>query len=633
MNTPHPPFGAPRKELTYRLQKGVVVVLFILLLAFAGLYVLIKKGLEQQNTQQQKLDELVGLVHSAEEHWLEWLLVQDGGIYDEDIAFTSPSQLHQMLFSEYRLIGPGLSRFESLADVSVADSMVLLETLAQNELNVAGLSNAERKDMYAAFVQLKVLDNRLMQINVGLAYDRHIFVERMFWAPVAAFVVVALLILVLSVKFSRQLTGGLAGLHAVVEHRKRGYVATLPVRDVVDELTDLGHLIDNELASRDFDLKRQEESLSLVDKALSQVGEAFLVTNNEGDIIYLSGGAERLWFRDTAVFESMFGIDSGLEDPIGERVADSILLSDQTVALRLSDGYYALNVDALPVESDAESEGVPRFISVRLKSDMAELGVLQHSLTLMEQDVWNAPVRVFRPESPYFGFAKSLEVVRRRVSALLEALNASSDQTKAMEKITKLQQIASLIDEKTVQNGQCSSDVVALENRSIEGLQVELNDMAWLSEQIRDSLILGYELVLQRLALVEKDLSSDVFLLGDVDRCLNEVRAGVLSSLAATEGESEYIRRRFAVDLEHDISKVQSQVEVMTSMAASTLSLLESDRSVGLARLDRARESINEMIERIHGLMTDASTVDSDSVAAVDASKTSRKESNNELGE
>jgi hypothetical protein len=128
--------------------------------------------------------------------------------------------------------------------------------------------------------------------------------------------------------------------------------------------------------------------------------------------------------------------------------------------------------------------------------------------------------------------------------------------------------------------------------------------MAWLSEQVRDSLILGYELVLQRLALVEKDLSSDVFLLGDVDRCLNEVRAGVLASLAATEGESEKIRHRFAVDIEHDISKVQDQIEGMKSMAASTLSLLESDRSVGIARLDRARESVNEMMERIHGLMS-----------------------------
>jgi len=147
------------------------------------------------------------------------------------------------------------------------------------------------------------------------------------------------------------------------------------------------------------------------------------------------------------------------------------------------------------------------------------------------------------------------------------------------------------------------SNLVIIDGASSEGFQVELNDMAWLSEQVRDSLILGYELVLQRLALVEKDLSSDVFLLDDVDRFLNEVRIGVLASLSATEGESERVRRRFAVDLEHDISKVQGQIEGMRSMADSTLSLLQSDRSVGVARLDRARDSINEIVERIHELM------------------------------
>jgi hypothetical protein len=185
---------------------------------------------------------------------------------------------------------------------------------------------------------------------------------------------------------------------------------------------------------------------------------------------------------------------------------------------------------------------------------------------------------------------------------LLDSLNLVSERTNNVEKITKLQQIASLIDEKTDHNDRSEKNIVVSEVL-FERFQVELNDVAWLSEQVRDSLILGYELVLQRLALVEKDLSSNVFLLIDVDRCLNEVRAGVLSSLAATEGESEKVRQRFAIDVEHDISKVQDQIEGMKSMAASALSLLESDRSVGVARLNRARESINEMIEQIHGLM------------------------------
>jgi len=209
-----------------------------------------------------------------------------------------------------------------------------------------------------------------------------------------------------------------------------------------------------------------------------------------------------------------------------------------------------------------------------------------------------------------------------------------------MVKVQELQQIASLIDKKANNNGLSNNELGSsgnqkitsvapitndaqntvpdgfsvqkneVQNLELEGIQIELNDMAWLSEQVRDSLILGYELVLQRLSLVEKDLSSDVFLLDDVDRCLNEVRAGVLTSLSASEGEAENIRRRFAVDLEHDISQVQNQMEGMKTMAATTLSLLEADRSVGVARLDRARESINEIVDKIHGLMAKTTQYD-----------------------
>ena len=85
MNTLHSPFGAPRKELISGLQKGVVALLFVLLLAFAGMYMLMSINLEKQNAQQEKLSELLGLVHSAEEHWLQWLLVGDRLIYSNDI--------------------------------------------------------------------------------------------------------------------------------------------------------------------------------------------------------------------------------------------------------------------------------------------------------------------------------------------------------------------------------------------------------------------------------------------------------------------------------------------------------------------------------------------------------------------
>ena len=399
----------------------------------------------------------------------------------------------------------------------------------------------------------------------------------------------------------------------------------------IDKLTEL------QRGAQYFDLKAQDKKLELITLALSKVEDPFFVIDREGDIAWLSAGAERLWRDNTAILESTFQIDAGLDSPIGESVSDVLLTSKESVDLKLSDGVYALVVHRFESENvEGASDCIQYLVSLSLKSELAELQVLHNSLKLMAQDVWDIPVRLLRMDSPYASFAVSLEIIRRRVVDLLEVTSSAADQTNTFEKITKLQQIASLIDKETNNNSlvaseaDCSTDSLLshseddsqkvasqeiapnseVNSLEIEGIQIELNDMAWLSEQVRDSLILGYELVLQRLSLVEKDLSSDVFLLADVDRCLNEVRAGVLTSLSATEGEAENIRRRFAVDLEHDISLVQNQMEGMKTMAASTLSLLEADRSVGVARLDRARESINEIVEKIHGLMAKTASFD-----------------------
>ncbi|MGB7391540.1 MAG: hypothetical protein WA920_10310, partial [Marinomonas sp.] len=105
-------------------------------------------------------------------------------------------------------------------------------------------------------------------------------------------------------------------------------------------------------------------------------------------------------------------------------------------------------------------------------------------------------------------------------------------------------------------------------------------------------------------------VAEQVLLLNDVDRCLNEVRAGVLASLSATEDSSEQIRQRFSIDLEHDISSVQQQIFAMQEGVSLTLSLLESDHSIGAARLERAKQSVNEIQDRIDNLLLEVTRLD-----------------------
>ena len=599
MNTRHSPFGVPRKKLVSRLYKSLTALLIVLALAFSGMYVLTNASLQQQADQQTKMNELLNVVNDAQEHWLQWLLIDDSEIYEaENVIKPIASDLRQTLLRGYRLIENHNQDANGVPDIDVTETMLFLESLLTED-NDLPLTSQERQAAYQAMTQLDVMNNELLRVKVAFDYDREVFSEKLIGYHLALFLFFALVAIFIVVRFARQLNSGFSALHHVVDHHKHRRSANHLPRQVSDEFTDLIHLVDNELSSRQFDLDQQEEKMVLIEGALSHVEAAFFVTNHDGDMVYMSEGARRLWFKDTTVFESMFGIDSGLDNPMGERIADSVLFSDQSVTLSLTDGLHKLTVCAVDSDGLGVSENLQRLISVQPKSDEVEFDVLHHSLMLLEKDVWNMPIRVSRQGSPYAGFAKSLEAVRHKVLALFDSINGAYGLDDTPQKLTKLQQMTSYINGQLADKKDLIQHDEALAEEFSAAISVELADIAVISEQVRDSLILGFELVLQRLALVEKDLSSDVFLLTDVDRCLNEVRAGVLSSLAAAEGEGENIRRRFAVDLEHDISKVQDQVEGMKLLAASTLELLQSDRSVGVARLNRANAAITEMLERM----------------------------------
>jgi len=603
MNTLHSPFGAPRKELINGLQKTVVILLFFLLLAFAGLYYLMNSNLQQQNAKQEQLSELLGLVHSAEEHWLEWLLIEDLNTIDRSLDTSPASHYHQLLVSEYKLIQDQLMSFDDAEEADLSTAVKLLNAFSGRELDTYPLSNAERIQAYQEFEKLESLGDQLVQIGVALDYQRELFVGRMVWAPVGLFVVIAFVVIVLAARLNRQLTSGFATIHHVIDHRKHGHASVLPERPLVDELTDLSHLIDHEISSRDMDIRQQLGRLSLIDEALSVIELPFFMVNEERDIVWQTQGAERLWNKNTSLFESMFGIDPGLDSPVGEQVSESVLLSDEPLRLSLSDGVYELTVKQFEVGNEASS--MRYLIQIQHKSETAEFDVLYNCLKLMSKDVWDAPIRLSRENSPYAPFAQSLEQIRIKVADIIRASNKSMMTTDQAEKITKLQQIASLIDAKTDHNDSVVEKAPSIVPMPVSELNV--HQVMDLSDQIQDSLLLGYEMIIQRLLLVEKDLSSNVILLESVSRCLNEVRAGVLSSLAATEGESDAIRHRFAIDLDHDISEVQGQVQEMSSLIGMTLSLLESDRSVGNARLMRVRETVEDIVKRIEVITTDTS--------------------------
>ncbi|MCV2401391.1 hypothetical protein OFY17_00715 [Marinomonas sp. C2222] len=619
MNTQNVSPELPRKELVGRLQKGVFGLLFLLLLSFVGLFFVMNSTIEKHKIQQTKLNDLVSVVHHAEEHWLEWLLIEDRQLYDEGSLGHSSSHLHQVLTGEYQLIEQDLMMFESLSGDEIAGAKVLLDSLSHKFL--LPLSEDDRTSIYYAIEVLERLGDELSEMSVIYEYERQVFVEKLIWWPIGAFALLAFFIVYWAASYVRQMRSGIADLHNIVDRHKHSIVGAH--RSCIDEFTHLGYMLDNELETQGFDLALTAANLKLLEIVFSSIEEPFFVTNDVGDVAWMSAGAERLWISNSAAFEPVLGIYSGVDTPVGERVVDSVLLSDKETIVKLSSGVYGVKVNRLSGAPDSEEESLRSIIVLESKSEEAELKILHNSLQLIEKDIWTAPIRILRSDSPYVSFSQSLESIRRNVVELFEEVNNVLGDDN-IEEVTKLQQIPFLMSQKIYQTEGLDDELIPQSDALVvcQDIHPELNSVADVSEQVRDSLLLGYELVLKRLQLVEKDLSSDVVLLNDVERWLNEVRVGVLSSLSATEGESANVRRRFSVDLEHDISKVQTQIEEMRAVAESSLSSLQSDRTIGSERLDLARESINEMVDKVQEIMDKTTPqVEGDSLQLLEGSR------------
>lgn len=597
-----------RKKLTDRIQKSVLLLLMVLLAVSFGLYKLIEHGFDARHTRQGVLLELQNRVKSVESHWLEWLLLESGTPTQiENKVLSTPKSLLSSLSSEYTYIDSQLGSYHKLyhlpESVSVKSSLEVLKTLSMDLGNSYTLSAADKALILTSLRQTKSLYTELVKMEVGLDYEHHQFLVRYSaWVPFFVMAMVGLIIVFLSTLLTRQIQSGFHYLHRILEHHKYRGMAFEPPRHTQDEFSDVGHLLDLELSSKNYDIAHLEKQLNLVGQALSLVDHPFVVVNSDGDIEWVSQGFESLWERHSQEFDSLLGIDVGLDSPIGERLSESVLLSDSDIKLTLGGDVYSLVVH--PLESSSEyQEGLQALVKIVLKSDATELEILRNSLQLMKQDVWNLPVRVLRKESVYREFSLALESIRLQVMSLLEEAENYSQNTNMYGKITKLQQIKSLF-QSTIKNNKLDEMklVSVSQNVDNEGLVEGLENVSLLSEKVRDSFLVGYESTLQRLELVKKDISSDVMLLEEVSRCLNEVRAGVLSSLAQAQGEDDDIRRRFSIDLNHDIDSVQKQISQMQQTAVSTLTLLEADHGNGLARLERAQASIDDMIEQVENL-------------------------------
>lgn len=606
MNKQHSPFSLPRKELLSALQRSLFIIFLLLFFGAFALYKLMDLNLEERSHHENELAVLESKLDESEMSWLQWLLVNEREDKTSK-AMVSGEEWHNNLINEYseieRILQNLNSQLPNSASSSVKDMLVFVQSLEEQVEQNKPLTRQQRLHIYEIIEETNKIDIKLNELEESHSYKRMVSEDDLVWAPFVVLGFIAFVLVLVGMHLAKRLSRGLAHLHYVIEKHKHGGITIEQSYHKVDEFTDLGRLFDNELSSREFDRQKAQVGLQVLQKSVSHLRTPFLIANVSGDVEWLSEGFSELWQSNEAVFESYFCIDKGIGGPLGEQLPDTILQAQDDHRLLLGEGAYRVKVQKIEDDTDLEKPTFFYLMVLVPVSDVAELEVLRKSLELMRQGGWNIPIRLLREDSPFFPFAHDLEAIRQSVSRLLSFADDMQVSVNHKVKITKLQQIETLLEEKINDNHFTEKEIVAVPSEPPHHMIDELDSMSFLSEQIHDSVLIGYELLLQRLAMVEKDIANGVIVLSEVDRCLNEVRAGVLSSLSATEGENDLVRHRFSLDLNHDIDGVQKHIESIKIMSDSTLTLLQSDRSVGMARLERAKQSVEELSERISALL------------------------------
>ncbi|MGR0277867.1 hypothetical protein ACUM5Y_02335 [Marinomonas dokdonensis] len=598
MNQNNTNYNVPRKPLVHTFYKAALLMAVLFAIVMGLSYHQANNQLHQMDIRQKQIADLSLQLNRIEGYLLDI-------VFAPETSADLTAKTNASFLTALSLVKDRITVYDVLPIADVDELFAFLAAFTEENHDFSDLSAPQRETLNARFHDVKTLLLRLSQESQSLVLQRQQLMKQ-GWLWLAGLWAVLVVILGLVVSSLRgRLTQGIANLHYIVErHKHKEYRLELDQK-IQDEFSDFGLSLAHELTSRDIQLNQQAEQLERIEQAFSVMPLPMLVTNDKGDVEWLSSGFETLWQTNTRELEELLMVDAGLDSIRGESISQELLGMNSKV--KLKDGSYTLSVSSLDSKTQA------CCITLVPHYELAELQVLHKSVMLMTQDIWSAPIRLLRKDSVYYELSVGLEALRIKGVSVLADVNFARENQLGYEEFTKLQQIATYIQAQNIDNESSQQEKMPVVLQQTGESHRDLSEMAELSEQIKDVVLLGYESTLQKLALSEQDRLAHHDLLDEVERCLSEVRLGVLHSLQATENEGELIRQRFSKDLNHDIDTVQERILLMKAKSQESLPLLATDRQISRERLNTAQADVEELLALVHKLLADNNRVDEES--------------------
>lgn len=323
-----------------------------------------------------------------------------------------------------------------------------------------------------------------------------------------------------------------------------------------DEFGEFARYLDSVLSSITHEYKRSQSIAHLYESALASSLSYKLLLNANHEVMAVSEGFSELWVLEPAALSEVLGVDEHLDYLIGEIVNEDVSLAQTTNYQRVGKRLFELK--CLPLTNELSGY----LIELVPQEPYSELKVLDASLSLMANDVWNAPIRILDESSPYIGFSRKLETLRQNVMDFIESLsNSLLEVDKEYPKVTKLQQLSTLviarlnaIEESTALVSEQSSVTEQL----VSEIDVSKQDFLQVREQIEQRFEL-YEAYLQQLTELQAAQASWV---ASVTDSLVDSKRAVLSllNLISDDQKSASEIEHSVIDLTHDIDAVLTEV-------------------------------------------------------------------------
>jgi PAS domain-containing protein len=369
-----------------------------------------------------------------------------------------------------------------------------------------------------------------------------------------------------------------------------------------------------------------ERDKSLLEHYFQNIQEPCLALNSDRRYVFCNQLFELIWSEYQVEIESsLCDLDEPSLELVDIKIAETKNNDNLPSLFRFNGLAYTFNEE----EIFEEGRLIGYLLTFTPVSDELEYEAVTKLVSLMSNDVWNAPVRVMREESKVAALAVQLEKIRLSVTSLINLFDGmtvaeekqkvtslkevgelvimlSESLTDANDKLTK-QEVTFIEDESESEfESQDELDFEPLKGAVLELRQKVENSIFFASQLgkkntdslqgLESNLLLGYENLNQSLTIVHKGVEASVNALQDSSDCMSEVKVAVLNAIV-NKDESDIeldALQSIAVDLSHDIDTVSQMLQDSLAQEKESLAILESDIESCQERSVKAKNAIQE---------------------------------------